>query len=237
VDIPTQARIGLEWATLVITAPRDPDHIFQCANPAIYEFAPWGALIKISAQNRSGRRMKNRRPKIIKDNKRRGEWAESVFMARAAENGLPVSKPLGDSDSFDCVVGRSGKFVAVQVKCTMAKREGRKGYSCAVKSGNKGYAAGAFDFVAAYVIPEDTWYIIPEKRIRRQWWVCLCSADGNFEQYREAWHLLREATQSEDAAEESATEPLDATDSPVLALMQRAANFFRNCLENGGRVK
>ena len=68
-----------------------------------------------------------RQAKIIKDSKRRGEWAESVFMARAAENGLPVSKPLGDSDPFDCVVGRPGKFVGVQVKCTMAEGERGKG--------------------------------------------------------------------------------------------------------------
>ncbi|MCU1306385.1 MAG: hypothetical protein JWN45_1080, partial [Acidobacteriaceae bacterium] len=39
--------------------------------------------------------MRKRKPKIIKDKKERGEWAESVFTARAAENGLPVSKPVG----------------------------------------------------------------------------------------------------------------------------------------------
>ena len=54
--------------------------------------------------------MKKRKPKIIKDKKLRGEWAESVFMGRAGEHGLPVSKPWGDSESFDCVVGRPGKF-------------------------------------------------------------------------------------------------------------------------------
>ena len=46
--------------------------------------------------------MKKRKPWIIKDKKKRGEWAESVFMARAGEQGLPVSKPWGDSRSYDC---------------------------------------------------------------------------------------------------------------------------------------
>ena len=32
----------------------------------------------------SWRKMNKRIPKIIEDNKRRGEWAESVFAARAA---------------------------------------------------------------------------------------------------------------------------------------------------------
>jgi hypothetical protein len=43
--------------------------------------------------------MKKRKPKIIEDKKQRGEWAEMKFMARAAEHGLPGSKPWGDSNS------------------------------------------------------------------------------------------------------------------------------------------
>src|SRR5205823_4773765 len=57
----------------------------------------------------------------IRDKKLRGEWAESVFMVRAGERGLQVSKPWGDSRSYDFVVGRPGHFVAVQVKCTIAE--------------------------------------------------------------------------------------------------------------------
>ena len=88
--------------------------------------------------------MKKRTAKIIKDSKRRGEWAESVFAVRAAENGLPVSKPFGESGSFDCVVGRPGKFVGVQVKCTLAEMQHGKGYVCSVKSNNK--TGGSFRF-------------------------------------------------------------------------------------------
>lgn len=110
--------------------------------------------------------MKARKTKIIKDKKERGEWAESVFVARASEQGLPVSKPWGDSRSFDCVVGRPGKFVAVQVKCTITKLESGKGYICSTCSSHKAYRAGAFDFLAACVIPEDAWYIIPAREIR-----------------------------------------------------------------------
>ena len=119
--------------------------------------------------------MKKRNPGIIKDKKLRGEWAESVFMARAGEHGLAVSKPWGDSRSFDCVVGRPGKFVAVQVKCTVAKLESGKGYICSVCSSHKAYRAGAFDFVAAYVVLEDLWYIIPAKLIRGKKSISLCT--------------------------------------------------------------
>ena len=94
--------------------------------------------------------MEKRKPEIIRDNKKRGEWAESVFVARAVEHGLEISKPFGESGRFDCVVGGPGKFVAVQVKCTIAKQPNAKGYICNLKSNNKKYRPGSFDFVAAY---------------------------------------------------------------------------------------
>ena len=162
-----------------------------------------------------GLRMKRRRTRIIKDKKERGEWAELVFIARARENGLPASKPWGDSNSFDCVVGRPGKFVAVQVKCTVAKVESGKGYICSVCSSHKAYRAGAFDFLAAYVIREDVWYIIPAKLIRGLKSISLCTEgdEAKYEEYREAWHLLREASGlgEESEAEETSKDPLLAT--------------------------
>ena len=148
-----------------------------------------------------------RKPKIIEDKKRRGEWAESVFVARAGEHGLPVSKPWGDSNSFDCVVGRPGKFVGVQVKSTVTKLESGKGYTCSTCSSHKVYRAGAFDFLAAYVIPEDAWYIIPAREMHGRKSISLCTYGGEekYEKYREAWHLLCEASESEEqsSAEES----------------------------------
>jgi hypothetical protein len=183
--------------------------------------------------------MKKRKPKIIKDSKRRGEWAESVFAVRAAENGLPVSRPSGDSSSFDCVVGRPGKFVAVQVKCTMAEMQNGKGYICSVKKNNQTYNAGSFDFLAAYAIPEDAWYIVPAKLIRGLGSVCLCttSSEAKYEEYREAWHLLREASKSEEASEGAVSEPEGTAMSPGLARMQTAMNSFRNHMEKSGRVR
>jgi hypothetical protein len=183
--------------------------------------------------------MTKRKPKIIKDNKRRGEWAESVFAVRAAENGLPVSKPIGESGSFDCVIGRPGKFVGVQVKCTMVEMKNGKGYVCSVKKNNQTYRAAAFDFLAAYVIPEDAWYIVPAKLIRRQRAICLCttSSEAKYEEYREAWHLLRKASGMGGAREEAVSEPEETAMSPGLARMQSAMNSFRNHIERSGRAR
>ncbi len=138
---------------------------------------------------------KRRNAKIIKDKKERGEWAESVFLARASEEGLPACKPWGDSRSFDCVVGRPGKFVAVQVKCTIARLESGEGYICSTCSSHKPYKKGSFDYLAAYVIPEDVWYIIPAEKVRGLKSISLCTVGGEqkYEEYREAWGLLRKA--------------------------------------------
>ena len=153
--------------------------------------------------------MKRRKARIIKEPKARGEWSESVFMVRAVEQGLPVSRPWGESNSFDFVVGKPGRFVSIQEKSTTVKNGG--GYVCSVRKNGAKYTRWAFDFLAAYVVQEDVWYLIPAKKVAGMGYVTLCSNSGeaNFEECREAWHLLREAAGMEAAVpdpEESADE-------------------------------
>jgi hypothetical protein len=183
--------------------------------------------------------MKKRKPRIIQDKKQRGEWAESVFMARAGEHGLPVSKPWGDSESYDCVVGSPGRFVAVQVKCTISKLRSGKGYVCSVCSSHKSYRAGSFDFLAAYVVVEDAWYIIPAKEIRGLKSISLFTQgnEAKYEEYREAWQLLREALEGESCAEDSAGAEAGGEQSPPASAagrMEAAMNYFKQRLEGGG---
>jgi hypothetical protein len=63
--------------------------------------------------------------------------------------------------------------------------------------------------------------------------ICLCSTMPKYEQYREAWHLLREAACEE--AEEPVSEPEEIPMGPAVQRMQGAMNFFRNYFEKGGR--
>lgn len=137
--------------------------------------------------------MNKRKPKIIEDKKKRGEWAESVFMARAHERGLPVSRPWGEMSPYDFVIGSTGSFVSVQVKSTLDKLD--TGYVCTVRGGHQPYSLGSFDFLAAYVVPADVWYIIPAGVVHGKGCVTLYpnSTKAKYERYREAWHLMREA--------------------------------------------
>jgi PD-(D/E)XK nuclease superfamily protein len=127
----------------------------------------------------------------IKNCKKRGEWAELVFAMRAIERGLSLARPWGESSGYDFTVDQGARIARVQVKSTIFK-EAAEGYSCTLKNSRGPYKKNSFDFVAAYVIPEDVWFILPEKKIRGMWSVGLYPKleSAKYREYQEAWHLL-----------------------------------------------
>lgn len=128
----------------------------------------------------------------IRNCKKRGEWAELCFAARAMQEGLGLGRPWGESSGYDFVVVRgNGQMLRVQVKSTMFREGG--GYSCSLKNSRGPYRGNAFDFVAAYVIPEDLWYILPARVFRKMWSISLHPelARSKYGRFKEAWHLLR----------------------------------------------
>jgi hypothetical protein len=134
--------------------------------------------------------------KMMSHAKRRGEWAELQFMAKAAKLGLQISKPWSELSRYDLIIGAAGHFVSVQIKSTINRRPGGC-YQCKVTpcTESKPYQPGEFDFLAAYIIAKDIWYIIPAKlvvngtmsRIR----LYPCNPNSKYAPYKEAWHLLR----------------------------------------------
>jgi hypothetical protein len=135
--------------------------------------------------------MMRERRTTIKHAKLRGEWVELCFMVRAAERGLFLSKPWGECSHYDFVVEAAGRLLRVQVKSTSVKR--RNGYVCAVRNcRGEAYEKDAFDFLAAYVIPLDVWYIIPASLIAGQGSVAVYPrlTTAKYARHREAWELL-----------------------------------------------
>jgi len=142
----------------------------------------------------------NMKAPYFRQPKRRGEWAEVLFMLRAMERGLTVSKPYGDSAHFDFVVGSRGPQYRVQVRSTRIFTNARAYVSRftwnTTGSSYRRYRKNDFDFFAVYVVPCDMWYIIPMSAIRpAPLYVCLyphiTHSHGRFERFREAWRLLR----------------------------------------------
>jgi hypothetical protein len=131
--------------------------------------------------------------------KERGEWVELQFMAQALRKRFRVSKPWGDSSSYDVGVEHGQRFLRVQVKSTSYRLA--NGYLCGFRPNQrkKRYDRRKVDFFAAYIVPEDVWYIIPAAVVlkTKSSDLMLCPVQPmrrdcyRYEGYREAWKLLR----------------------------------------------
>ncbi|MFI5070024.1 MAG: group I intron-associated PD-(D/E)XK endonuclease [Terriglobales bacterium] len=130
--------------------------------------------------------------------KERGEYVELRLMVQAILHGFQVSRPWGDSSSYDVGLESGSRILRVQVKST-AYRIGT-GYLCQFARRKARYSVEQIEFFAAYVIPEDVWYLIPSRillGVSGQQDVMICPMQPHrkpyykFECYREAWELLR----------------------------------------------
>jgi len=156
--------------------------------------------------------------------KRRGELAELAFALKAAHQGLGVSRLYGDSERYDFILdardlnvrrtlpsASSGQALSaapvapdpspplwrVQVKCSSQLSTGLYRVNAHRRSNGRAvpYLPGEIDFFAVYIIPEDTWYIIPLAATRGKTSLLFRRRrdpkPGLYDAYREAWHLLR----------------------------------------------
>ena|SRR5438309_5229932 len=139
-------------------------------------------------------RAPRRHPKLA------GEFAESAFMTAAMERGLSVSRPFGESASYDAVVDN---------RAVHQSRSGSRLWRIQVRSvsGSAPYRVTTFhgsrkrpitiedaDFLAVYIVPFRTWYIIPVRRFAPTMGLWLfphvLASRGRYERYRETWGLL-----------------------------------------------
>ncbi|HET6179639.1 MAG TPA: group I intron-associated PD-(D/E)XK endonuclease [Candidatus Sulfotelmatobacter sp.] len=96
------------------------------------------------------------------NSKQRGEWVELQIMAQAALRRFNVCRPWADMLAYDVGIEYGEHFLRVQVKST-TQRLGA-GYRCQIRPKHRKaqpYTLSHLDLFAAYVIPEDAWYLIP----------------------------------------------------------------------------
>lgn len=127
--------------------------------------------------------------------KARGELAEIRFLLAAATRRLVVAKPWGDNLPFDFLVGRGRRWFRLQVKSTSTRHSRGYHVSCFRPAGHRAYRTDELDFLAAYVVPEGTWYVIPVRALALRKTIVLFprqrpTRGGRFEKYKEAWDLL-----------------------------------------------
>jgi hypothetical protein len=130
--------------------------------------------------------------------KQRGELAEIAFLYKASNLGFGVAKPWGDNQRYDFILSRGERLWRVQVKSTT--RAYRRGYTVtAHKSSTRGrvaYTPKEIDILVAYIVPREIYYVIPVAAVQGLRVLCLYPSGtrkgaGRFEQFREAWHLMR----------------------------------------------
>lgn len=136
--------------------------------------------------------------------KRMGELAELAFMHRAASEGIGVARPYGDSHPYDILVQHGRKLSRIQVKsCFTFEKRGSTGFPIIVASHcrgkHMGYTIEEIDFIAAYIARYDAWYLIPIESLGKMKYIRLYPmgrklkrGGGLYEQYRDAWRLLKD---------------------------------------------
>jgi len=146
--------------------------------------------------------------------KRLGEASEAAFVARAIGFNFPVAKLWGDSDASDTLVGFGSIYWRVQVKCAQSCVDGK--YKVKAGGLNYSYTKADIDFLAAHIVPENIWYIIPVEAFQGQRMLCF-RPDGRgerkFEKYREAWCLL--ACEPEERGRRDVPQKCRCPDLPV----------------------
>jgi hypothetical protein len=137
--------------------------------------------------------------------KRGRELVEVTFVHKALSLGFEVAKPYDDSECYDFILESQdespdqpgGGFWRVRVKSTNRFRKG--GYvvgACdfSTRGAKQLYSAEQIDVLAVCIVPEETWYVIPVKEFAPREYLSFfpqnTGSKGQFERFREAWHLM-----------------------------------------------
>jgi PD-(D/E)XK nuclease superfamily protein len=127
---------------------------------------------------------------------RYGDLGEVAFVHKAMSLGYVVAKPYGQMHRYDFMVEGGNKLWRVQIKTSTCVRDGRY-QLCVQRITHRrvvAYKKSELDFVVAYLMPEQAWYILPISLIagRRSFLLAPPGFRGKnpLAQYQEAWHLL-----------------------------------------------
>jgi hypothetical protein len=120
---------------------------------------------------------------------RMGDASELDFMGRACRLDFHVAKPWGNVDPYDVLVEMGRWFWKVQVKCATPMKGGGFLANCRNRRGV--YTKEDIDFVAAHIVGQDIWYIVPIEACEGASRLHIYpGGNGKYEKYREAWCLL-----------------------------------------------
>jgi len=129
---------------------------------------------------------------------RRGDLGEVAFLHKAMSLGFTVAKPYGHVHRYDFIVEAGPNLWRVQVKACTNQMNGLY-HVCSRRRTNSislAYIESELDFLVAYIIPEESWFVVPTQRVagHRSLLFRPKGFQGRdpYAHYREAWHLFTE---------------------------------------------
>lgn len=120
-----------------------------------------------------------------------GQVAELRFELQASLNGFTVSRPYGDSASYDFIIDDGRRLLRVQVKSSQyidLKRPRRMKFQLSHGANKRSYKRGAVDLFALYSARSDVFYLIPARLLRSRLAVNI-SINGKYNRYKENWNF------------------------------------------------
>jgi hypothetical protein len=128
-----------------------------------------------------------------------GEQGELAFLSKATSLGFALSLPYGHMQRYDFLVDSGSNLWRVQVKTTKHMLNGLYlvGVHHRYNRRQQAYTTSEIDFVAVYIPPEQTWYILPVREVTEHKSLLFrpkgYARRDPYAHYREAWHLLRQS--------------------------------------------
>ena len=130
---------------------------------------------------------------VITDNKKRGEWAEALFIAHALSRGWEVFTEQGDSSSYDVIISKGNTMRTIQIKSTFGINQTRSSWTVSRGSKKKIPYHSGLDFFALYCNHSDVWRFIRPSQIAGRTTFSIRHDDNKTKQN---WHELENNTNS-----------------------------------------
>lgn len=118
-----------------------------------------------------------------------------AFAAKAMSLGMTVSRPYSET-CYDFVLEAAGRLSRIQVKSGWSEIH-HGGYPVKMSNYLRNYRADEIDFIVVYIVPEDTWYVVPVTAVMGRmtsFYPNVARSRGALERFREAWELLSSHT-------------------------------------------
>ena len=126
---------------------------------------------------------------------------EFLFMYEATRRGYKII-PFSEG-RYDCVLDNGDRLLRIQIKSSSCNQRGSykirtihfKGHGEGGRGSVATYNKEKIDFLVAYIIPEETWYIFPINEVAGKQAVSVGKHTNRMEKYRDAWQLFNDGKQ------------------------------------------